>query len=130
MTNDDHTGLDAGTTDDSTEQPSVDDLAAVGARLGDDGAAWTTALRAFGSYGISPDRDPTDPAVLEFAADQVYAELEDPDPAATDTVQSFVERFAAVYDLNDTEGIGTLLGREKTERRAYEGRLAFQGGSR
>jgi len=127
MTNDDDTGDDAGTTDHRIEQPSVDDLAAIGARLGDDGAAWTAALRAFGSYGIDADRDPSDTTAQEIVAGQVYAELDDADPAATDTVQSFVERFAAVYDLNDTEAIGTLLGREKTERRAYEGRLAFQG---
>ena len=114
-------------TDDRTDQPSVDDLAAVGARLGDDGAAWTAALRAFGSYGIDSDRDPSDTAVHEIVAGQVYATLDDPDPAATDPVQTFVERFAAVYDLTDESAIGTLLGREKTERRAYEGRLAFQG---
>ena len=120
MTQESHTG-------DSTKQPSVDDLAAIGARLEDDGTAWATALRAFGSYGINPDREPIDTAVQEVVAGQVYAELEDPHPAATNTVQSFVERFVAVYGLTDKKAIDTLLGREKTERRAYEGRLAFQG---
>jgi hypothetical protein len=126
MTTDD-TGTDAGTTDGRIENPSVDDLAAVGARLGDDGAAWTAALRAYGSYGINSGRDPSDTAVQEIVAGQVYAELPKPDPAATDTVQTFVERFARVYDLDDAEAIGTLLGREQTEQQAYEGRLAFQG---
>jgi len=114
-------------TDGRIEQPSVDDLAAIGARLGDDGDAWTAAIRAFGSYGINSGRDPSDTAVQEIVAGQVYAELDDPDPAATDAVQTFVERFAAVYDLNDAEAIGALLARESTEKRAYEGRLAFQG---
>jgi hypothetical protein len=124
---DNHTGDDAGTTDGRIEQPSVDDLAAVGARLGDDGAAWTAALRAFGSHGIDSDRDPSDDAVLEVVAGQVYAGLPNPDPAATHTVQTFVERFAAVYSLDDEDAISRLLARESTEKQAYEGRLAFQG---
>jgi hypothetical protein len=123
------TNDDTGTTDERTEQPTVDDLAAVGARLGDDGTAWTAALRAFGSYGINEGRSPSDTAVLEVVAGQVYATLDDPDPAATSTVQTFVKRFAAVYSLDDGDAIDRLLGRESWEMQTYEGRLAFQGGA-
>jgi hypothetical protein len=127
MTTDDDTGQQAGTTDGRIEQPSVDDLAAVGARLGDDGTAWKAALRAFASYGISAGHKPRDSAVLEAVAGQVYATLDDPDPAATGTVRTFTERFAAVYGLDDADAVSRLLGREPHEKQAYEGRLAFQG---
>jgi len=127
MTNDDHTGTDAGTTDDRTEQQTIDDLAAVGARLEDGGEAWTAALRAIASYGVDDGRDPADETVREIVAGQVYATLDDPDPAATDDVEAFVERFIDVYELDDAGAVDRLLGRESWEQRAYQGRLAFQG---
>jgi hypothetical protein len=127
MTTDDPTGTDAGTTTDDapTDEPTLDDLAAVGAQLDDDGTAWKAAARAFGSY---PDRDPTADGVLEIVAGQVYATLDESDPAAADTVETFVERFQRVYELDDADAVATLLGRESYERQAYEGRLAFQDG--
>jgi hypothetical protein len=110
-----------------SDAPTLDDLAAVGAQLDDDGTAWTAAARAFGSYGIDPDRDPTDNYVHEVACGQVYATLDAPDPAATPTVETFVDRFTAVYELTDADAVATLLGREGYEKQGYEGRLAFQG---
>jgi hypothetical protein len=106
-----------------TDDPTLDDLAATGAQLDDDGTAWKAAARAFGSY---PDRDPTADGVLEIVAGQVYATLDTPEPAAADTVETFVERFRRVYELDDADAIARLLGREAYEKRAYEGRLAFQ----
>jgi hypothetical protein len=108
--------------------PTLDDLAAVGAQLDDDGAAWTAAARAFGSYGINPDRSPTDDYVRETVCGQVYATLDAPEPAATSTVETFVDRFAAVYELDDADAVATLLDRQGYEKQGYEGRLAFQDG--
>jgi hypothetical protein len=109
-----------------SEDPTTDDLAATGAQLDDDGTAWKAACRAFAAYGI--DRDPTDAVVHEVVCGQVYAALDDPEPAATPTVETFVDRFQAVYQLDDADAVATLLDREGYEKRGYEGRLAFQDG--
>jgi len=111
-----------------TDDPTLDDLARVGAQLDDDGTAWKTAVRAFASYAINRSHNPLDTVVREAVAGQVYASLDTPEPAATPTVETFVERFTAVYELDDADAVATLLDREGYEKRGYEGRLAFQDG--
>jgi len=100
------------------------ELAQLGARLGDDGYLWRTALRAL----ASPSGDFGTGKHLHMVAGQVHAEAhsDDSTPARS---QEFVEAFVDCYDLEELDDVDDLLGRESFERDNYEGQLAFVGGA-
>jgi hypothetical protein len=125
MTDGDHTGTDAGTTDDSTEREqtldvSRRDLAEIGAALGErDGELFKTALRALAS---SQSGEIGESECVEFVAAQIYAEATSPD---ADRAAEYVRTFVAAYGLASLADVDDLLGREAFEAQNYAGHLAF-----
>jgi len=96
------------------------ELAELGARLGDDGSLWKTALRTL----ASPRDDFGTGKHMEMVAAQVYAAARSEDSTPADS-KEFVDAFVDCYDLESLDDVDDLLGRESFELRNYEGQLAF-----